>query len=523
MIKEGDVMSSLRGLPVRVIVGVATIVVVSTALGISGVISGVVRGDIISYNFETVAKNVPIASPTNLNEVQNLIKTAARNGNKIRFSGASHSTSSLILGQGIYLKSDRLNRIHGIKVLPGVGPVVEAEAGVRLGDLANYLATRGFSLGFAYPFYHGVTIAGLISTGSHGSSRMHSAVSSQNVVGLTMVNGLGEVVEVNQRTPEMLKAARVSLGLLGFIYKVQLKIIPDFKLTYRARVLMGPNALLSRPGLVSWGPVADSEYVYWFPAEDRAIKIEGIKTQKPVSPGAQLVVLGQEPAVDPSAESAKLLFLRKAMNDPDLFKTLEDKRFADLASSPPPFVLIQNGKEARVNGVVGRSSAMLISKRIPPNPVITGQDFSFAFPIENAPAVMGLIHQFSKQKKFYHGFLSVFLRFARADGSSYLSHVERDSDRAGRVFVLAEFFEAKGYTEYDPPTVSSRLRDELLFVLAQSGLVTFHWGKNKTSVFALQANQRLMKRNMLEFERVRRQMDPRGIFVNAFAEQFLAQ
>lgn len=494
---------------------------VISLLGVSSVMHAKNESrDIISYNYETVAKDVPIYFPSTVEEAQSLILRARQNQVQVRFSGASHSTSSIILDTGIYIKSKNMNRILGVKQDPEHGAIVEVESGVKLGDLADYVGEKGYSLGFAYPYYSGLTIGGLLSTGSHGSSRKHTALSSQNIVEVTLVNGLGEIVTINGHNPEALKAARVSLGLLGFISKIKLKIFPDFNIEFRSTTLVGEKALLNKPGTVNWGAVADTEYFYWFPSRDRAVKVEGHITNRKTFPGAQSVVLG---ASNDGGLEDKISYqvLKYGMNHPLFNGWLEDYRFKSISQGPPPYTYIKDGKEVSAQGIVGPSSKMLISKRVPLNPVYTTQDIAFAFRVEDAPQVMGLIKEFCVKNDFYHPFLSVFLRFAHSNGENYLSVIERPGQSEHTLYVLAEFFEPKEYSEHNPPTVSSRLRDQLINLLASKNLITLHWGKNTDKLFETQANRAHLGSNIQEFEKVRRVMDPDGIFKNDFSEEFL--
>lgn len=476
--------------------------------------------DINSYNYETVAKNVLVYSPASIQEAQALIRSSARTRTHVRFAGASHSTSSILVDNGIYISNEKMNRILGLEIDPVHGPVVRVEAGVKPGDLANYLAEQGYSLGFAYPYYAALTMAGLVSTGAHGSSRMHTAVSSQNIVELVMVNGKGQIETIDRNTPKKLKAAKVSLGLLGFIAEMKVKVVPDFNIEFTSQTYAGDTALLKKEGEVQWGPIADTEYFYWFPAMDRAVKVEGRITDKPAMPGAKSVVLGSG---DYNIAKEKLTYgaLSAGLNNPAINKQIEDRRFAGLSEGPPPYVLLKDGQEVRSQNVVGRSSTMLISKPIPLNPVYTTQDISFAFRIEDAPKVMRLIRDFCAKNEFYHPFLSMFLRFAHSDGQSFLSHIEKSKNEKPGLYVLAEFFEPKEYNQNNTPTVSSRLRDQMIRLLVSKDLITLHWGKNTDGVFQTQANQQQSRDNLIQFERVRRDMDPFGIFQNQFSRDFV--
>lgn len=476
-------------------------------------------GTIRSYNWDTEATNVPIFYPRTVVEARSLIREAYQRNVSVRFSGASHSTSPVILGKGIYIKSDYFNHINGIESHPKYGHVVSVESGVKLGDLSNYLAQKGFTLGFAYPFYHGVSMGGLVSTGSHGTSRKHLAQSSQNILEMTLINGLGNLVTINTQTPQALRAARVSLGLLGFIYKMKLKIYPDFNIQFRSTPYVDQTALLQKNGHVNWGPVADTEYFYWFPYDNRALKVEGHIVNKPAHPGAESIVLG-EVSEDTPAVRATAKILIQGKNDIEINKKVEAARSNAILAAPPPYVRIENNKYVRAQDVVGKSSKMLLSRHLPINPVYTAQDISFSFRIQDAPRVLSQIHEFSRKNNFHVPYAGIFMRFAAAQSASYLSHIERPGV-ARDLYVMAEFFELKYYTNAVAPSVSSRMRQQLLQLLVSQNLISFHWGKNVNEIFSFQANKKLLGSNVAAFEKVRRQMDPKGLFVNQFAQNYI--
>jgi FAD/FMN-containing dehydrogenase len=139
------------------------------------------KSDLIirSYNHQTVETrdSSRIYHPHTVEEIQAILIEANSEGRKIRAAGENHSTSSVILGDGDYIRTSQLNKI-GLIETDGTNTFVTVESGVKLGHLSDYLATKGFSLGFAFPAYRGLSIGGLVATGSHGSSRKHIAVSS---------------------------------------------------------------------------------------------------------------------------------------------------------------------------------------------------------------------------------------------------------------------------------------------------------------------------------------------------------
>jgi L-gulonolactone oxidase len=74
------------------------------------------------------------------------------------------------------------------------------------------------------------TISGAISTSTHGTGSRLTGIAGQ-VAGLRLVNGHGEVVDINgQQNPELLDVARVGVGALGIVTQVTLNVVPAFRL-----------------------------------------------------------------------------------------------------------------------------------------------------------------------------------------------------------------------------------------------------------------------------------------------------
>src|SRR5690625_6793474 len=67
------------------------------------------------------------------------------------------------------------------------------------------------------------TIAGAISTGTHGTGIHFGSISTQ-AVGITLLQANGDMIEINETNESsLLQAAQLSLGMLGIIIKVTLK------------------------------------------------------------------------------------------------------------------------------------------------------------------------------------------------------------------------------------------------------------------------------------------------------------
>src|SRR5699024_4865608 len=69
-----------------------------------------------------------------------------------------------------------------------------------------------------------------ISTGTHGTGQEFGNIPTQ-VVGLTILNAQGEFIYISHTTNRhLLRAAQISLGMLGIIVKVELQVLPDYSL-----------------------------------------------------------------------------------------------------------------------------------------------------------------------------------------------------------------------------------------------------------------------------------------------------
>jgi FAD/FMN-containing dehydrogenase len=152
--------------------------------------------------------------------VQALVRGAA--GRSVRVVGATHSFSAIAAPEQIAVTLDRLTGIVQCD-----DARVTVRAGTRLGELNEALAAAGRAL----PIVGSIaaqTIAGMIATGTHGSSLVHGNLSSL-VEGLRLVDGRGEVHALAGDDPR-LDGARVHLGALGIVTEVTLRIGPAFQL-----------------------------------------------------------------------------------------------------------------------------------------------------------------------------------------------------------------------------------------------------------------------------------------------------
>jgi FAD/FMN-containing dehydrogenase len=168
------------------------------------------------WNFNRLVNLIPKKqySPKTLPELQTVIK----NNTKIRMLGSIHTFNKLSVSDGITVRTDKLNKI--LEVRPD-RKLVRAESGVLLKDLLAALEKYNLTLS-VLPSISNISIAGGISTGSHGSNSHDGSLSNQvEIVEAVLADGTLQTIDYNNK--DVLKAFRCSLGCLGAIYAVTLK------------------------------------------------------------------------------------------------------------------------------------------------------------------------------------------------------------------------------------------------------------------------------------------------------------
>lgn len=184
-------------------------------------------------NWSGVQRAQPSARPMPASEAE-LAALLARTSGEVRVAGAGHSFSALVPTSGTLVSLDRLS---GIVRTDKAAMTATVHAGTRLGTLARALDTEGLALP-NLPDIDAQTLAGAIATGTHGTGAQLSAV-HDGVVGARLVRPDGQVVELaGPRDADALAAVRVSLGSLGVVSQLTLRVVPAFNL--RRKVWLQP-------------------------------------------------------------------------------------------------------------------------------------------------------------------------------------------------------------------------------------------------------------------------------------------
>jgi FAD/FMN-containing dehydrogenase len=111
--------------------------------------------------------------------------------------------------------------------------VVTARAGTLLADLEGVLRENGQCLPFEPPrFGDGGTVGGMVASGLSGPARASVGSVRDHVLGITLLNGRGEIVTFGGQVTKNVAGYDVSrllvgsLGILGVICEISLKVLP---------------------------------------------------------------------------------------------------------------------------------------------------------------------------------------------------------------------------------------------------------------------------------------------------------
>ncbi|QIK76330.1 D-arabinono-1,4-lactone oxidase [Nocardioides piscis] len=221
-----------------------------------------------------------IVTPRATQQIVDQVEHARAHGRKVKMVGSGHSFT------GISAPVDVMVMPHahtGILSVDRDAMTVTALAGTQLHVLNSELERMGLSL-YNMGDIAEQTIAGAVSTGTHGTGGTASSISAQ-VAGFTIVTGHGEVVSASPTaSPEIFELGRVGLGALGILTEITFRVVPLFGLAAHERSATWGTLLATYDELTSTHDHVD---VYWFPHTDQVMvktndRLPGIDGLRPL-------------------------------------------------------------------------------------------------------------------------------------------------------------------------------------------------------------------------------------------------
>ena len=414
---------------------------------------------------------VEIRRPATRDELAEAIAAAAAAGRKVSVAGSGHSFTEAAMTDGTMVRVEALKGV--LDADPGSG-LVRVGGGTVLGDLNEELADLGLAMENLGDIDR-QTIAGAISTGTHGTGARLRNISSQ-VEGIELVLGDGSVRQLAAAThPELLRAARVGIGALGAIAAVTLRCVPAFTLervdTPRPREEV----------LDSFQELADANdhfELFTFPYAENALVLERNRTEGPPRPRGRLAAFLNDVVLENWALAA-LSATGKAL--PGRIPALS--RLA--------------GRLASGSRTVDRSDRVFANERR-----VRFTEMEYGVPREQGPEAVRRVIEWVRSNR-YPVFFPIEVRVAAADDASISPSHGRDT-----AYIAVHQYREMEWRPYFEAV--ERIMD------SYGGRP--HWGKRHFQTAATLAPRYPAWE---EFQRARDTLDPARVFTNEYAERVL--
>ncbi|MGR0219666.1 D-arabinono-1,4-lactone oxidase [Agromyces sp. ZXT2-6] len=221
-----------------------------------------------------------VERPADAGAVQRAVQAAATSGLRVKPVGSGHSFTGIAVAPDVQLD---LADLSGVIEADAATGRVTLGAGTPLHRLPRLLAPYGLAMANMGDIDR-QTIAGALSTGTHGTGLAFGGLATQ-VVAATLVTGAGELLRVSEtERPDLLPAVRLGLGALGVLVDVTLQLVPRFLLHAAERREPLGDVL---DDWTTRARDADHFEFYWFPHTDAALtktntRLPGDATRKPL-------------------------------------------------------------------------------------------------------------------------------------------------------------------------------------------------------------------------------------------------
>nr|WP_244475162.1 FAD-binding protein [Rhizobium sp. Leaf341] len=158
-------------------------------------------------------------------ELSDMVRTAAAEGMAVRCAGSGHSFTPVALTSGLHLT---LSGMQGVTDIDQERKRVSVSAGTTINALGKVLKANGLSL-INQGDIDSQALAGALTTGTHGTGATLGNMASQ-IVGMRIVQPDGSILVADESNPDLLNAARVSIGMLGVISEITLQAMDSYRL-----------------------------------------------------------------------------------------------------------------------------------------------------------------------------------------------------------------------------------------------------------------------------------------------------
>jgi FAD/FMN-containing dehydrogenase len=218
-----------------------------------------------------------IARLTNELQLCELVAAANEAGRTLRVTGTGHSFTPLCATDDLLISLDDL---QGFVSFDATDSTATLWAGTKIARATELLLEQGWSLENQGDV-DVQSLAGAVSTGTHGTGRGLGNLSTQ-LAGVRIARADGSLVELSLAADAAaFRAAQVSLGMLGVITAVTLRVLPAYQLHERLWQVPIEQCLTELPAHIA----AHRHFeFFWYPTTDLAhMKALDVTDDKPAT------------------------------------------------------------------------------------------------------------------------------------------------------------------------------------------------------------------------------------------------
>ena len=412
-----------------------------------------------------------VLAPRSREELAEQVGTAGAAGEKLSVAGSGHSFTEAAMTDATML---RLDALRGVLDADRESGLVRVGAGTVLADLNEELARLGLALENLGDI-DAQTVAGTISTGTHGTGATFGNISSR-VEGIEMVLADGSVREFTAAAdPELLRAARIGIGALGAISAVTLRCFPAFTLRRVDSAHRLADVLDRFDELAASN---DHFELFTFPYSDRALVLERNRTEAAPKPKNRTVAFLNDVVLENWALEA-MAATGKAM--PRTIPALS--RFAGLVAT---------GAENQ-----DASHRIFVNRR-----TVRFTEMEYAVPRADGPTAVRRVIEWVRSNR-YPVFFPIEVRVTAGDDADLSTAHERDT-----TYIAVHQYRGMEWRPYF----------EAVEAIMNDYAGRPHWGKRHFQTAATLA-PRYPKWDA--FQAARDQLDPGRVFTNEYAARVL--
>lgn len=421
-----------------------------------------------------VAQPRRVAIPASEAELAAVLRSAE---GPVRAAGTGHSFTPLCAGEDTIISLDAQ---QGVIAVDAATARARVRAGTKIHALGRPLHDAGVALKNQGDIDR-QAIAGAVSTGTHGTGTALPCLAAE-VVALRLMTADGGIVAASPvEEPELFEAARLGLGAVGILLELTLSVRPAYRLREENRVVPVAELL---PQLDALKTRHRHVEFFWFPEADHAV----------------LKTLDETDEAAPAPRDAAGMAARGEQVTQDQRRFERLCRLVRLAPWTARYVQRLVTREM----TDGRPRVRWSHEAFPSPRNVRFNEMEYALPADRALAALQEVVASLRRRRIATAF-PFEVRFVKGDDLWLSPFHGRDS----ATIAVHQYY---------------RHDTRALFEMAETVFRHYggrpHWGKmhslSGTELAALYPKWDA-------FHRVRRQVDPRGRFLNAYLRRLFGE